>query len=217
MQCGVERACTTKYSWNSLHCPGRSAARRGGWSFTVRIRIRLWALCTASYHSYFQGYTATQSPVVSVDHALKDRNEPERHSCRPFCGWRRRFCALVVWAYAGMTVLAIADDQPPQGRVESHIVRLPFVDANDIRFNRLSTAQGLSQTKVLQIVEDNQGFTWFGTQYGLNRYDGYNFRTFVNDPNEPNSLSGRVVSSLFKDRAGALWIGCSEFLNRFDL
>src|ERR1700757_4425810 len=33
MQCGVERACTTKYSWNSLHCPGRSAARRGGWSF----------------------------------------------------------------------------------------------------------------------------------------------------------------------------------------
>ena len=116
-----------------------------------------------------------------------------------------------------MTLLAIADDQPPQGRVVSHIVRLPSVDANDIRFNRLSTAQGLSQTRALQIVEDNQGFTWFGTQYGLNRYDGYNFRTFVNDPNDPNSLSGSVVSSLFKDRTGVLWIGCSEFLNRFDL
>jgi ligand-binding sensor domain-containing protein/signal transduction histidine kinase len=103
------------------------------------------------------------------------------------------------------------------GRVASRFVQLPVIDANDIRFTRLSTAEGLSQTRVSQIVEDDQGFMWFGTQYGLNRYDGYNFKTFVNDPNNPNSLSGTLISALFKDRRGQLWIGCSEFLNRFDL
>jgi len=51
-------------------------------------------------------------------------------------------------------------------------VRMPAIDGDDIRFSRLSTAQGLSQTQVAQIVQDDQGFVWFGTQYGLDRYDG---------------------------------------------
>ena len=132
-------------------------------------------------------------------------------------GWRSRFFALAVVTFAGTGSLAIGGDQPVQGRVDSRFVRLPVIDANDIRFTRLSAAEGLSQTRVSQIVEDDQGFMWFGTQYGLNRYDGYSFKTFVNDPQNPNSLSGTVISALFKDRHGQLWIGCSEFLNRFDL
>lgn len=63
-----------------------------------------------------------------------------------------------------------------QAHVEPHTITLPVVDAEGIRFTRLSTDEGLSQTKVSQIVQDNQGFMWFGTQYGLNRYDGYNFK-----------------------------------------
>ena len=104
----------------------------------------------------------------------------------------------------------------PQARVNHTIVKIPVSDQNDIRFMRLTTAEGLSQTKVSQIVQDNQGFMWFGTQYGLDRYDGYNFKLFVHDPKDANSLSGASISGLFKDRNGALWIGCDQFLDRLD-
>jgi ligand-binding sensor domain-containing protein len=93
---------------------------------------------------------------------------------------------------------------------------LSIIDGQDLRFGLLSTADGLSQTKVAQIVQDDHGFLWFGTQFGLNRYDGNNFRVFANEPGNPNSLSGVFVRSLFKDRTGSLWVGCDQYLNKFD-
>ena len=57
---------------------------------------------------------------------------------------------------------------------------------------------------------------WFGSQYGLNRYDGYKFKVFKHEPGVANSLSGVYIYSLFKDRSGTLWVGCDEFLDRFD-
>lgn len=104
----------------------------------------------------------------------------------------------------------------PPSHAGPHSVRLPAVDGNDIRFSRLSTAQGLSQTRVLQLIEDDQGFMWFGTQYGLNRYDGYEFRVFTHDPAREDSLSCVYIHSLFEDRSGALWVGCDHFLDKFD-
>ena len=62
-----------------------------------------------------------------------------------------------------------------QAHVNPRRIFVPIVGAKDIRFTRLSTDQGLSQTRVIQIVQDDQGFMWFGSQYGLNRYDGYKF------------------------------------------
>jgi ligand-binding sensor domain-containing protein/signal transduction histidine kinase len=103
-----------------------------------------------------------------------------------------------------------------QAEVESRIVTLPVVDGKDIRFTRLSTDEGLSQTQVSQIVQDDQGFMWFGSQYGLNRYDGYKFKVFKHEPGRTNSLSGVYISALFKDHSGSLWIGCEEFLDKFD-
>jgi PAS domain S-box-containing protein len=103
-----------------------------------------------------------------------------------------------------------------QAHVDPHAIILPVVDGKDIRFTRLSTEDGLSQTMVWQIVQDDQGFMWFGSQYGLNRYDGYKFKVFKHEPGVANSLSGVYISSLFKDRSGTLWIGCDEFLDRFD-
>jgi ligand-binding sensor domain-containing protein len=102
-----------------------------------------------------------------------------------------------------------------QAHVDPRTITLPVVDAG-IRFTRLSTEEGLSQTKVNHVVQDDQGFMWFATQYGLNRYDGYNFKLFVHDPRNPNSLSGVYISALFKDRDGALWVGCDQFLNKFN-
>jgi ligand-binding sensor domain-containing protein len=95
-------------------------------------------------------------------------------------------------------------------------IRLPIVDATDNRFLHLSAAEGVSQTKVDHMVQDNQGFVWFGTRYGLYRYDGYTLKVFVREPGNPNSLDGVSIRALFKDRDGALWVGCDQSLNKFD-
>lgn len=104
----------------------------------------------------------------------------------------------------------------PQAHVDPHTIILPMVDGSDIRFRRFSAEDGLSQTMVTQIVQDDQGFIWFASLYGLNRYDGYTFKVFKHEPGHPNSLSGVHNYSLFKDRSGALWVGCEDFLDRFD-
>jgi signal transduction histidine kinase/ligand-binding sensor domain-containing protein len=93
---------------------------------------------------------------------------------------------------------------------------LPVVDGTDIHFRHLATVTGLSQTRVSQIVQDDQGFLWFGTQNGLNRFDGYQYKVFGNEPGQSKSLSGVYVYSLFKDSSGALWVGTDQSLDRFD-
>jgi ligand-binding sensor domain-containing protein/signal transduction histidine kinase len=109
-----------------------------------------------------------------------------------------------------------AAEPVPEAVVETRTIGLPVTDGHDIRFGRLGRDQGLSQTRVTRIVQDDLGFMWFGTQYGLNRYDGYRFKVFVHDRTHPNSLGGVGVFSLFKDRSGKLWIGCAHSLDRLD-
>lgn len=104
----------------------------------------------------------------------------------------------------------------PQPQMAHDVVRIPMVEGRGLRFRRISSSEGLSQTRVSQIVQDDRGLLWFGTQYGLNRYDGYEFKLFVHDPQRTDSLSGAFITALFKDRSGMLWIGCSEFLDQFD-
>jgi signal transduction histidine kinase/ligand-binding sensor domain-containing protein/DNA-binding response OmpR family regulator len=79
--------------------------------------------------------------------------------------------------------------------------------AQDIRFKHLTNNNGLSQNLVLSIAQDSEGFMWFGTKDGLNKYDGYRFKVFQNEPNNPNSISSNYISSLFSDNNGKLWIG----------
>jgi hypothetical protein len=55
---------------------------------------------------------------------------------------------------------------------------------------------------------------WLATQHGVDRYDGYEFRMFKNDPRQANSLCGVFMLSLFKDRSGTLWMGCEHDLAR---
>jgi signal transduction histidine kinase/ligand-binding sensor domain-containing protein len=117
--------------------------------------------------------------------------------------------------------LARGDSQPSQVAGHSTIPdplseKIDLVDGNDIRFQRLSAGTSLSQTRVAWLVQDKVGFMWFGTQYGLNRYDGYKSKVFKHEPGRPDSLSCVYVRSLLVDRAGTLWVGCDRFLDRFD-
>ena len=83
-------------------------------------------------------------------------------------------------------------------------------------FARFYTIEGPSKSNAGPFVQDDQGFVWFGTPYGLNRFDGYNFKVFTPDPENPKSISGPVITALFKDHNGSLWVGCNQFLNKFD-
>jgi two-component sensor histidine kinase/ligand-binding sensor domain-containing protein len=76
-----------------------------------------------------------------------------------------------------------------------------------VRFEALSIEQGLSQSSVVAILQDRKGFLWFGTDNGLNRYDGYGFRVFRNDPSDPDSIGDSRIVTLLEDRRGRLWVG----------
>jgi ligand-binding sensor domain-containing protein len=128
--------------------------------------------------------------------------------------WREDFARRLVTCFLlSVSALTGAVSQP---HIDPRTVRLPMVDGESMRFTRITTADGLSQTRVAQIVQDDLGFMWFGTEYGLNRYDGYKFKLFVHDPHLPNSLGGTFISAQFKDRTGMLWIGSNRFLDRLD-
>lgn len=85
------------------------------------------------------------------------------------------------------------------------------------RFEHFTTVDGLSQNTVYAISQDRFGFMWFGTVVGLNRFDGYSFKVYHHDENNPNSLSANEVSAIFEDTEGRLWIGTrGGGLSRFD-
>jgi PAS domain S-box-containing protein len=91
-----------------------------------------------------------------------------------------------------------------------------MVDRANIRFERFYSVEGPSKSNVGPFVQDDQGFMWFGTPHGLNRFDGYTFKVFTHDPKNARSISGPFIHALFKDHTGTLWVGCNEFLNKFD-
>ena len=100
--------------------------------------------------------------------------------------------------------------------VRRDLVRLPLEEAKGLDFHRLSTADGLSQTRVSAIIQDDLGFIWMATQYGVDRYDGYRFKIFVHEPGNPKSAAGTSVYALFKDHRGLIWIGWNQGLDLLD-
>ncbi|MEM7335515.1 MAG: two-component regulator propeller domain-containing protein [Chloroflexota bacterium] len=85
-----------------------------------------------------------------------------------------------------------------------------------IVFSHITTEHGLSHNSINAIIQDQKGFMWFGTQDGLNRFDGYEFTVYRHDPNNSNSLSDNAIWALYEDQEGMIWIGTNDGLNRFD-
>jgi signal transduction histidine kinase/DNA-binding response OmpR family regulator/streptogramin lyase len=81
----------------------------------------------------------------------------------------------------------------------------------------LTISDGLSQGMVNDMIQDRQGFMWFATKDGLNRYDGYNFKIFTRDADNPNSISGNFCTALLEDSNGRIWIVTEkDGLNLYD-
>ncbi|MBI3194605.1 MAG: hypothetical protein HYZ34_09105 [Ignavibacteriae bacterium] len=86
----------------------------------------------------------------------------------------------------------------------------------NLRFAHLTTSDGLSEGVVYRILQDSKGYLWFATHEGLNRYDGYSFKTFKHDPYDSLSLCNNQVTALFEDSRGILWVGTQKGAQRFD-
>ncbi len=84
---------------------------------------------------------------------------------------------------------------------------LPVETALGLSFEHISLQQGLSQSSVFAICQDHEGFLWFGTQDGLDRYDGYSFKVFRNNRRDSTSISYNYVIRLMVAHDGSVWAG----------
>jgi two-component system sensor histidine kinase ChiS len=84
-------------------------------------------------------------------------------------------------------------------------------------FKHYTTEQGLSHSNVFAMLQDSTGFMWFGTDDGLNKFDGYTFTVYKNDPNDPHSLSNNQIIAIEEGPDGLLWIATYRGgLNQFN-
>jgi diguanylate cyclase (GGDEF)-like protein len=85
-----------------------------------------------------------------------------------------------------------------------------------IRFDHLSLEQGLSQSTVMDVLQDRQGYVWLATEDGLNRHDGYSFKVYRHDPADDSSLPSSFVWDVEEDAAGDLWVATTSGLARLE-
>lgn len=91
------------------------------------------------------------------------------------------------------------------------------VSANtNMTFRKYQVNNGLSENSVQCILQDQQGFMWFGTKDGLNKFNGYEFKTFRNIPDIPHSIGNNFIRSLFQDKDGNIWVGTDQSIFIFD-
>ena len=93
---------------------------------------------------------------------------------------------------------------------------LETFEASPIKFNHLTTADGLSQSYVFSIAQDKQGFIWIATQDGLDRYDGNKFVHYRHKSDDRNSLADNYVRKVFIDKGNTVWVGTANGLSRYN-
>lgn len=90
------------------------------------------------------------------------------------------------------------------------------VEAEPIIFSHITIDDGLSQSTVFSIAQDNQGNMWFATYDGVNKYDGYTFTVYRHEPNDPHSIANDIARIIKRDSNGNIWIGTRKSLSYYD-
>lgn len=85
-----------------------------------------------------------------------------------------------------------------------------------LNFRQISYKEGLVQSPISNFLQDDKGFIWFGTLKGLNRYDGYEFKTFRYDERNKTSLTNNRVNTIFQDSDKNLWVGTANGVNLYN-
>ncbi|HLP12217.1 MAG TPA: adenylate/guanylate cyclase domain-containing protein [Flavobacteriales bacterium] len=87
------------------------------------------------------------------------------------------------------------------------VINVPAYSQVRIRFQNYTISNGLSQSSVNTMVQDDKGFVWIGTQDGLNKFDGYTFKVYKSKQNNTATLSNNFIHTICDDGEGNLWIG----------
>ncbi|MEJ8842883.1 two-component regulator propeller domain-containing protein [Lacibacter sp. H375] len=82
-------------------------------------------------------------------------------------------------------------------------------------FRRYQVENGLSHNSVICAMQDKRGFMWFGTKDGLNRFDGYSFKTFRKDAADSTSIGNNFIQSLYEDKQGRMYVGTDKGLYQY--
>ena len=86
-----------------------------------------------------------------------------------------------------------------------------------LRFEHLSLDEGAALNLTYCMIQDHKGFLWFGTMYGLVKYDGRDYKIYKNDPDDTNSISFDDIIALYEDSDNNIWIGTwGGGLNKMD-
>ncbi len=85
-----------------------------------------------------------------------------------------------------------------------------------VSFRHITVNDGLSQSTVLSSGQDTLGQMWFATLDGLNRYDGYEFKVYRNNPDDSTSIASDIIRKIYTDLSGRLWIGTGKGLSFYD-
>jgi len=89
-------------------------------------------------------------------------------------------------------------------------------EIKSIPFKHISVADGLSVSNVNCFLHDSKGFMWFGTENGLNKYDGYNFTVYKNNREDSSSIGSNLVNDIIEDKNSNLWIATYQGLSIYD-
>jgi signal transduction histidine kinase/ligand-binding sensor domain-containing protein/DNA-binding response OmpR family regulator len=95
------------------------------------------------------------------------------------------------------------------------LINIQGISQTKLIFKKIDNLQGLSQNGVLAIFQDKEGYMWFGTHYGLNRYDGFTFKNYYRGDSY-NDLCGNTIQSILQDAAGNIWIATIEGIAVFN-
>jgi signal transduction histidine kinase/ligand-binding sensor domain-containing protein/DNA-binding response OmpR family regulator len=91
-----------------------------------------------------------------------------------------------------------------------------FGQTEQFKFKRLDLKDGLSHPEIWAMYKDSRGFLWFGTGYGLSRFDGYTIKSFFNDPHDSTSLPGDGIYKISETPDGLMAISTTKGLTLYD-
>ena len=87
---------------------------------------------------------------------------------------------------------------------------------NNINFKNITSEDGLSQGTVETIIQDDQGYIWLGTNDGLCRYNGYEFKIYKHDEELENSITNNYIVDIKQHNSGNIWVGTANGLSKID-
>jgi PAS domain S-box-containing protein len=156
-------------------------------------------------------------PVLPGDLILRRRLLDRRHRRSR----RKRALAvlalLLIWLLAGPLAAIHAGGAQARLAEAQQAEPPPPLQPEQVRFDHITTADGLSEGRVWGITQDRQGFLWFTSHDGINRYDGHEFKVYKYDPKNPNSPASTIYRCVLEDSRGMLWFGSlGQGLSRFD-